>query len=429
MTDADDRLSGDDARILAIESTSLTGHTLKLMVLRPGAPVDLEALRASISARLDRHPRARERVDVDTQGGPRWIAADHFDIGDHVRRRAGTECATSEDLRRTVSVLMSEHLDRSKPLWTLDLIGPLADGSEAIAARMHHAMVDGIAGMRFLDALLLDPHDAQPVTASAGRSPADAPRSVLSEVTRLPQTIGRELGHPGSRSPFDRPITGARDVAFAVVPLEGLKAIGASRPRRATVNDVLLAVVSGGLRSWLGDIAAHLDLRAQVPVSLHHRDEDATSAGNRDSFMNVDLQLDVDDPLERLDRISALTRTEKQAGDAALLYDLFHALGAVPGVDALAHRISDSSREFSVAISNVPGPRSPVAVAGRRVDRLFSSSEPGAHHALRIAAISHAGDIGIGFCTDPTAITGIETLADSVAKAYDALRRAALDHS
>lgn len=319
---------------------------------------------------------------------------------------------------------MAEHLDRSRPLWTLDVIGPMADGSEAIAARMHHAMVDGIAGMKFLDAVLIDPHDAVPAATGAGA--AGAPHGVLDEWSRLPQAIEREFGRPGSRSPFDRPITGARDLSFAVVPLGGLKAIGGSRPSRATVNDVLLAVVSGGLRSWLGTTASHLDLRAQVPVSLHHRDEDAAT-GNRDSFINVDLQLDVEDPLERLDRISALTGIEKQAGDAALLYDLFHALGVVPRVESLAHRIADSSREFSVAISNVPGPRGRVAVAGRRVDRLFSSSEPGAHHALRIAAISHADDVGIGFCTDPTAIAGIDALADSVTEAYRALHRVALD--
>jgi WS/DGAT/MGAT family acyltransferase len=319
---------------------------------------------------------------------------------------------------------MSEHLDRSRPLWTLDLIGPLADGSEAIAARMHHAMVDGIAGMPFLEAILLDPHDAPP--HAAGIAAASAPSSAANEWIRLPEVITRELGRPGSKSPFDRPITAARDVAFTVAPLDGLKAIGATRPHRATINDVLLAAVAGGLDAWLGTHAAHLDLRAQVPVSLHGRDEDASGAGNHDSFINVDLELGISDPLRRLDRISARTRTEKQAGDAVLLYDVFHALGTVPALDALAHRIADSSRQFSLAISNVPGPRVPVAVAGRRVDRLFTSSEPGAHHALRIAAISHADEMGIGFCTDPSAVPRVEALAEAVGRAYGELHRAAL---
>ena len=372
MTDVTDDggfLSADDARILALESSVLTGHTLKLMILAPGEPLDLDALRASVLGRLDAEPRALQCVEGGGAGEPaRWVTADDFDIADHVRRRAGTECATPEDLRRTVSTLVSEHLDRRRPLWTFDLIGPLADGSEAIAARMHHAMVDGIAGMQFLEVTLLDPHDGPaPAARTSGAGPsaaaaANAPASYAHEWARLASVVGRELGRPGSRSPFDRPVTGARDVAFTIAPLSGLKAIGASRAERATVNDVLLAVVAGGLSTWLDTHGARLDLRAQVPVSLHHRQEDAATAGNHDSFMNVDLELGASDPLHRLDRISARTRTEKQAGDAALLYDLFHALGAVPAVDAFAHRIAESSREFSLAISNVPGPRVPVAV-------------------------------------------------------------------
>lgn len=430
MTDDGELLSADDARILALESSVLTGHTLKLMILVPGEPLDLSALRATVLSRLVDQPRALQRVQGGGAGEPpRWVTAEDFDIAEHVRRRAGAECATTEDLRRVVSALMSEHLDRGRPLWTLDLIGPLADGSEAIAARMHHAMVDGIAGMRFLETILLDPHEGVEPGLAAHEPPvpgASVPDPVPSAHISLPAVLAREFGQPGSRSPFDRPISGARDLAFTVAPLAGLKAIGASRPRHATVNDVLLAAVAGGLRTWLGRHGAHLDLRAQVPVSLHHRDEDAAAPGNHDSFINVDLEIAAPDPLDRLDRISARTRTEKQSGDAALLYELFHALGTMPTVDAIVHRVADSSREFSLAISNVPGPRVPVAVARRRVERLFSSSEPGAHHALRIAAISHADEIGIGFCTDPAAVPRVDALAEAVGEAYGELHRAAL---
>ncbi|MCU1480879.1 MAG: putative diacylglycerol O-acyltransferase [Subtercola sp.] len=429
MTEQSQRLSADDARILAMESAALTGHTLKLMILEPGPPVDLDALRDIVSARLSGQPRARERVetgpaDDGTSAGPRWVSAEHFDIADHVRRRAGTECSTRGDLRSVVSALMSEHLDRDRPLWTLDLIGPLADGTEAIAARMHHAMVDGIAGMRFLDAILFDPHDA-PMHPAGTRATSIRPARA-DEWLRMPGAAWRELAHPGGRSPFDRPVTVARDLAFVSTPLNELKAIGASRRAHATVNDVLLAVVAGGLHRWLGDRDRARYVRAQVPVSLHHRDEDSADLGNRDSFINVDLPLSEPDPLRRLDHISGQTRTEKQLDDAALLYDLFHALGRVAPADEFVHRLAGSPREFSVAISNVPGPRVPVAVAGRRIDELFTSSEPATHHALRISAISNATTVGIGFCTDPTALPGIADLADATGAAYAELRAAAL---
>lgn len=414
MATEPERLTADDARILAMESAVVTGHTLKLIVLEPGPPLDLDALRGAVTARLAAQPRALERIDVD-DGEPRWIPVESIDIAQHVRRRAGAECATRADLWRVVSGLMSEHLDRARPLWTLDLIGPLADGRQAIAARLHHAMVDGIAAMRFLEAILLDPSEAPPHAAGT-RDAAASPRAA-DEWRRMPGALLRELGHPGARSPFDRPITIARQLAFATMPLNGMKAIGASRPAHTTVNDVLLSVVAGGLAHWQGARGDH-SLRAQVPVSLHHRDEDPSDLGNRDSFLNVELPLAETDPVRRLDRISAQTRVEKQHDDAALMYDLFHALGRLGRAGEVAQRIADGPRAFSVAISNVPGPRAGVSVAGRSVQRLFSSSEPAVHHALRISAISCAGEVGIGFCTDPTAVPDVAGLADAVSEAY-----------
>ncbi len=180
----------------------------------------------------------------------------------------------------------------------------------------------------------------------------------------MPGAVLRELGHPGSRSPFDRPLTIARELAFAVAPLPEVKAIGASRPTRATVNDVLLAIITGGLRSWLAQqrsFAHHL--HAQIPVSLHHRDE-GIDLGNRDSFMNIDLPLREADPLVRLDRISAETTERKRLDDAEEMYDLLHALGRMKHLGHAAQRVAGSAREFSVAISNVPGPRGAVTVAG-----------------------------------------------------------------
>jgi diacylglycerol O-acyltransferase len=425
---ADDRLSPDDAHILNLESAAITGHTLKLVILEPGPPLDIDALRSAVAARLPNQPRATERVDTSGTDAL-WVEATDFDIDYHVRRRVDGPAATRADLWRIVSGLMSEHLDRRHPLWTFDVIGPLADGREAIAARIHHAMCDGIAAVRFLDAVLFD---AQPLTPAEASRPgvraAPSPHSRHEEARKMPAAVVRELGHPSARSPFDRPITVSRELAFTAAPLADLKEIGASRPIRATVNDVLLTVVAGGLRTWL-ERHEHLrrHLRAQVPVSLHHRDEDAADLGNHDSFMNVDLPLGVRDPLAMLDLISAQTRERKRLDDADEMYDLLHALGAVKYVGKAAKRLTNSPREFSLSISNVPGPRSVVEVSGRRVENLFSSSEPAAHHALRISAISCAGAIGIGLCTDPQALPHIANMAVAVQRSYVELRYAATE--
>ena len=423
MTTGDDAdlLSPDDARILSMESPAITGHTLKLVVLEPGsAAIDLGALRAAVASRLAGEPRAMQRAD--TSGAqPRWVPAAEFDIKDHVRRHDGGDA----DLWQTVSALMAQHLDRRRPLWSFDVIGPLADGREAIAVRIHHAMADGIAAVRFLHAVLWD---EQPEPSAQEHAPGAGPpqhAGTLGELWRMPAALRRELGHRGSASPFDRPLSGARELAFTVAPLADMKAIGATRPVHATVNDVLLAVISGGLRDWLGsDAAAGEHLRAQIPVSLHHRDEDPGAMGNRDSFINVDLPIAVADPLARLDLISSQTRTRKNSGDAVALYDLFHALGRTRHVASAVQRFAGSAREFSVAISNVPGPPVAVAVAGRPVAQLFSSSEPGPHHVLRISAISCAGEVGIGLCTDPQALPGITGLAAAIDDSYAELRDA-----
>ena len=217
-----------------------------------------------------------------------------------------------------------------------------------------------------------------------------------------------------------------RELAFAIAPLSQLKAIGHSRPGHVTVNDVLLASVAGGLREWL--LSGHEALprlRAQVPVSLHHRDEGEGELGNRDSFLNVDLPLGDPDPLSRLDRISAETAERKRLGDAEELYDFFHALARFRHLGRAVERLAGGPREFSLSISNVPGPRAPVSVAGRLVEQLCSASEPAARHALRISAISCAGTVGIGLCTDPEALPELSRLADAIERSFAELRVAA----
>lgn len=421
LSDDSTELAPDDARILGLESDAIMGHTLKLVILEPGAaPVDIEALRSRVVGGLSTQMRARQRVDASGDR-PRWAEAIAFDIRDHVRLYPAA-CASQADLWGAVSALMSEHLDRARPLWTLDVIGPLDDGRYAIAGRIHHAMADGIAGVRFLHDVLFDPHPEAPVAAGAPGVKPEQHQRLLTELERMPATLRRELGHFGSASPLDRPITGSRELAFSVATLTEMKAIGAALSPPATVNDVLLAIIAGGLRRWLGG-SPHL--RAQIPVSLHHRDE-GDGAGNRDSFINVDLPLDEDDPMERLALIRSQTAVRKQRGDAQELYDFLHALGRLPLIGGAVQRLADSSREFSLSISNVPGPPTPIGVEGRRVENLFSSSEPGMHHALRISAISCAGTVGIGLCADPQALPGMSALAAAIDKSLTELRDARL---
>jgi WS/DGAT/MGAT family acyltransferase len=420
-----ERLSADDARILALESDAITGHTLKLVVLGPGEALDLDLLRAQVDARLPAGSRGRQRVELGDDGTARWVDDEAFDPANHIDRHPASSCDNDAALWREAGGLMAQRLDHKRPLWRFDLIGPLSDGREAIVCRIHHAMADGISSVRFLREALWDEAEAEAAKPRAVAPAAGERHRRLRELGRMPGAVSRELGHRASDTVLDRRIGSGRELAFSAFPLARLKAIGASRPGHVTVNDVFLAGVAGGLRSWLEHAGERLPkLRAQIPVSLHHRDEGEAELGNRDSFLNVDLPVDVADPVARLEAINAQTTTRKAHADAEELYDLFHALSRFKHLDHAAQHLAGGPREFSLSISNVPGPSAALSVAGRPVENLFSVAEPADRHALRASAISCAGTIGIGLCTDPEAVAGVDLLAaaidESLAELHDA---------
>jgi WS/DGAT/MGAT family acyltransferase len=243
-------------------------------------------------------------------------------------------------------------------------------------------------------------------------------------VSRLPATLRREL-RPGADSPLDRHIGTGREVAWTSVPLAELKRIEHAAGEGATVNDVVLAAVAGGLRGWLEGGSAPPRLRAQVPVSLHSREEKPGEVANRDSFLFVDLPIAEADPLERLRLISSETRERKLDHDAETLYAFFHSLSHFKPLYREVTRLASGPREFALSVSNVPGPRDPVTVMGRPVERFASFAEPADRHALRVAVISLGGEVAFGLCSDPEAVPGLAPLAASLGDSLAELGRLA----
>jgi diacylglycerol O-acyltransferase / wax synthase len=426
-----EEFSADDARMLELETDAIAGHTLKLLVLERAQPLAIAELRELVAGRLGREPRATQRVELSEDDSPHWIEDADFDIAGQVQEREFAGGGVDE-LWKLTGRIMSERLDHSRPLWALDLVGPLDDGRQAIVARIHHAMADGISCMRLLDALLWDPEPGPTAQAPAhGRAGTGSSRATskgrLRELVDMPGAIWRELAGHAAATPLDRSIGSGRSLAFVATSVEELKRIGGALPGHVTVNDVLLAVVAGGLGSWWRETTARLpSIRAQVPVSLHSRDRSDEEIGNRDSFLNIDLPLDEPDPIRRLQRINAETAKRKRLGDAVELYDFFHALGRVAPLGRVAERLASGPGEFSLSVSNVPGPRTPISVGGRRVESLGSVAEPAQRHALRVSALSCAGSINVGLCTDPEALPGVERLAESLDEALAELRTVAI---
>ncbi|HUA94206.1 MAG TPA: WS/DGAT domain-containing protein, partial [Acidimicrobiales bacterium] len=237
----------------------------------------------------------------------------------------------------------------------------------------------------------------------------------------LASFLRREFGRQPGPSPFDGTVGRRREMALASASLADLHR--AAHEEGATVNDALLAVVAGALRQWLEVQHGRVeDLRARVPVSMHHEGD---GASNRDSCFFVDLPLHEEDPLERLRLVRRQTAVRKEARDAQELDQLHRELAAVPQLRDLVERIESSPRRFAVCISNVPGPRQPVALLEQPVVGLFGFAEVGEQHALRVTANSSADQLSFGFCVDPVLVPGVEAMAAAAEAEVAALITAA----
>jgi diacylglycerol O-acyltransferase len=420
---AQEPLSVEDARILALEEGPVRGHTCKLVLLDGVRGVD--ELREHVGSRLEREHRLGVRL---VEGAaPAWEPDPAVEIERQVRDAGSLDEA---DLPEKVGVLMAERLPRDRPLWALDVVA-IEGRRTALVWRIHHALADGSTAMRMARDVLFD--DRVEAAAPVGRAvPGAGDGAVeahgashsrlapLRSALHVPAALHRELARRGAETALDAEIGERRAVAFVDVELDAVKRIAHALPEHATVNDVVLAAVAGGLRSWLGGLDAHPHaLRVKVPVSLHQPGDDD---GNRDSFICVDLPIDEVDPVARLLAIAAETRERKRDHDAQTLDAFFRDLAHMSSsLERFAEHWAASPRVFTLNVSNVPGPPGPLSVLGAPVASMHSLAEIGHRHALRVAVVSANGRIGFGFCTDADAIGSSQPIADGVAAELQAL--------
>jgi WS/DGAT/MGAT family acyltransferase len=443
-----ERLTRQDAEILELEQGEIAGHTVKVLILERGpdvAPLTLDGLRARVAARIARVPRARQRLAPTPLGlgPPVWVDDAGFDLDLHVRRVPTQGTVAARRLRELVGEAMSGRLPRDRPLWDLQLVSPLPRRRVALLARFHHAWVDGLTGLKVLRTLLYDdPSNDEP--AVDGWRPAPGPRTAelvagavgervtglaaaagafartatsperwwlgAQELARLPGAVRREVMPGHAESPFTGEIGRRRAVAWSSAPLADYKAIERAWDEHTTVNDVLLAVVAGGVRTWLGH------------VSLHRRD-DGPEVGNRDSFMIVELPVGERDPRARLRSIHRQTAERKRHHDAETLDALFSDLALfAPPLERLLTRVTGTSRAFAVNVSNIPGPRDPVRVLGAGLEELLVFAEVKLDHGLRVSAASLCGAMSIGVCADPSVVPDLDGLAAAMGDALAELR-------
>jgi hypothetical protein len=401
-------LSDEDVAILELERGPVVGHTCKVLILE--RPIDVEELRASLASRLDATPELSLRLQ-DEDGKLWWARDDALDLREQVIADDGPPL-DGDGLRKAIAHLFEQRLDRSRPLWRIDLLGPLSDGSGALVWRIHHALADGTTAMRLGRDGLWNEREVQTAPHAHHRAGGEGEQHV-----QPLQMVAREVPHLWQESPFDGKIDSKRSVAFATGDLDGLHRAAAAICG-ATVNDAVLTVVSGGLRRWLE--ATHCSVgpvRVKVPVSLHgaQHAHGAEELGNRDSYFCLDLPLGPPDPALRLEAIHRATKARKEEHDAEWLDAVMHELGrASPRLRQFADQVLASPRSFALNVSNVPGPRGAVDVLRVPVRALYSIAEIGERHALRIAVVSLAGTVRFGLCADPTLLPDVEQLADAI---------------
>ena len=450
-----DRLSGLDASFLALEEGGAHMHVGSCMVFEGPAP-PYEEFVAQLERRLHLVPRYRQKlafVPFD-QGRPVWVDDPHFNVGYHVRHAALPEPAGMDELRALAGRVLSQRLDRHKPLWEIWLVDRVEGDRFALVAKTHHCLVDGISGVDITTVLFdLEPEPAaepspppEPWLPRPEPPPAVLLAEALAERATGPVELARGLAaavaQPAAArqvlsglgalarasrsappSPYNAPIGPHRRFSWVTDELDRFKAI--KDALGGTVNDAVLAAVAGALREHLvtrgRDVDALEPLVAMVPVSVR-ADAERGALGNRVTTMYAPLPVNEPDPVERFRIVHAAMAGLKESGQAVGAEALTRLTGfAPPTVLAQAARLQARQRVFNLTVTNVPGPQFPLYLLGRRLERLFPQVPLAGNAALGIAIMSYDGTINFGLLGDFDALPDLEVLAAALRASIDEL--------
>lgn len=449
-----DRLNPLDVSFLYLEGRTTPMHVGGLAVFEPPSEgFDYDTFVDLIEHRISLVPRYRQKVRSipGHLANPVWVDDTDFDLGYHVRRSALPRPGSDEQLRELVARVQSRALDRNRPLWEMYLVEGLAGGRFAVIHKTHHAMVDGISAVDIAQVILDTspipreiPEDLwmpRPEPGSASllldavteliRRPtavadtvriglADA-RNVASQVSAAVTGVlsaARIAARPAPDSPLNSAIGSQRRFAVARTELEDYKKV--RQHRNGTVNDVVLATVTGAIRGWLlsrGEpVTPSTTVRAMVPVSIRG-DSDSGQLGNRVSSYLVDLPVGEPNPMVRLSQVSYAMKAHKESGQSVGAEALVALSGfAPPTLHALGARAANSftRRLFNVVVTNVPGPQFPLYASGARMLEMFPVIPLAAGQAVSIGLTSYDGGVFFGLNADRDAMHDVEVLGSLI---------------
>jgi diacylglycerol O-acyltransferase len=424
------RLSSMDAAFLYLERPGQRLHVGCLSLLE--GPIPFDAFTDLTVERLGQLPRYAQRPVRPTLDWmlPTWQDVQRFDPRLHIRHVGVPPPGGEAELHALVDELIAAPLDPESPLWETYLIDGLADGRAAILNKIHHCMIDGVSGAQILE-LLTDRaagtdsgSDAPPAPRGHGATGA-RPWSTESAVEVL-STLARWALEPTSTLPFNAPISAERRLRWAGLSLERILAVRGAVGCK--VNDVVLAVIAGALRRWLvahGVTPEGMRVRALVPVSMRTAAEHL-ALGNLVSAMFPLLPVDIGNPLDRLHKVAAHMSELKARGQAHATGLLMALGGALPApLGALFGRVLPSWPMISLICTNVPGPREPRFILGRRIVGMHPLVPLFEGLGLGFAILSYADQLSIGVTADPNLVSDAESIAMAIGEELDMLAAAA----
>jgi WS/DGAT/MGAT family acyltransferase len=462
-----ERLSAQDRSFLHFEDRHTHMHLGGVAVFdarpleKPEGGIAIERLRAHIAASLDLVPRYRQRLaTVPLTGSPIWVDDPQFDVDYHVRHLALPRPGGEDELRDLVSHIVSQPLDRGRPLWEIWVVEGLAERRFALVVKSHHAMADGISAFDFFAALLRlapDPEIAMPrpwrarpapgawtlvrdEVAHHVAQPLDLAASLLGQVRDAAQVVRRagegiasvlDLVRSGlerpAATPLNQPIGPHRRFDWVRLRMTDVRAV---RERLGgTINDVVLATVAGGIRRFLEDRGSDPregQFRVVVPVSVRRQDERGR-INNRASGWLVTLPVDEPNVRKRYATVRRATRWLKETRQERAAELLLRAAEfAVPGVLSLGLRLVNFLSPYNLIVTNVPGPDVPLYLLGSRMLTAYPLVPLFEKQGLGVAIFSYDDSLCFGFNADRDVVPDVEEFSECVEDAFAELHAAAV---
>jgi diacylglycerol O-acyltransferase len=421
--------------------------------------LDREGLKPILEKRLLPIRRFRQRIRYD-KGDPHWELDSGFDLDAHVLERDLPAPGDDKVLREVVSELMSQPLALDRPLWRFHILHGYKDGGSVLMGRLHHSIGDGMALLLvllsltdravgtpqgedvpedpenpFIDLFRQSPRGAEAAKELARQimpdgmrlleQSAEAFKSMGPVVTSLASTgaFARLVARPADpKTMFKGPLGVAKRVAWSEpILVSDVKEVG--KALGGTINDVLIAAMTGGLRRYLdrhGQRSHGLNFRAAMPVNLRSIDK-MSELGNRFGLIFLSLPVGIDGAVERLAELHRRSLALRRSAEPVVVYAILKLLGVVPlAVQKMVVKIFGT--KATAVMTNVPGPREELCLAGRAIREIFFWVPQSGRLGLGISIISYAGHVRLGLASDAGLVPDPEVVVEGFHEEVEELR-------